>query len=272
MGVSSSHNARLPSTPRVTAPYCPPWPADTGPATFAVPRRYVMPIQCLASTPGQDQEMDQRVSLITLGVADTARARHFYEALGWTGQSPDGDGVFFQARRLPSGRGCSARSGRGRWSDDRSARCHDLLGWLLRSLHRRRRPPLGGRSQLGLDDRTGRERSSSLTDRDGMDAVVMPTHHTEVGLRPNRLGHWCRRSLSHGPQDCQGPHCMCCGRAVGPDGVPTANRPRSDPGRISPYLPAPGPPWDRATSRRVERLARGGQGRTQRLPVRTKAL
>ena len=41
--------------------------------------------------------MDSRISLITLGVADTARARAFYEALGWTGQSPDGDVVFFQA-------------------------------------------------------------------------------------------------------------------------------------------------------------------------------
>jgi len=41
--------------------------------------------------------MDSRISLITLGVADTARARSFYEALGWKGQSPDGDVVFFQA-------------------------------------------------------------------------------------------------------------------------------------------------------------------------------
>ena len=41
--------------------------------------------------------MDQRISLITLGVADTARARRFYEALGWAGESPDGDVVFFQA-------------------------------------------------------------------------------------------------------------------------------------------------------------------------------
>ncbi len=40
--------------------------------------------------------MEQRVSLITLGVADTARARAFYEALGWSGESPDGDVVFFQ--------------------------------------------------------------------------------------------------------------------------------------------------------------------------------
>lgn len=40
--------------------------------------------------------MDQRISLITLGVSDTTKARRFYEALGWSGQSPDGDVVFFQ--------------------------------------------------------------------------------------------------------------------------------------------------------------------------------
>ena len=41
--------------------------------------------------------MDQRVSLITLGVADFERARAFYEALGWSGESPDGEVMFFQA-------------------------------------------------------------------------------------------------------------------------------------------------------------------------------
>jgi uncharacterized protein len=41
--------------------------------------------------------MDQRLSLITLGVADTAAANAFYEALGWKGQTPDGDVHFFQA-------------------------------------------------------------------------------------------------------------------------------------------------------------------------------
>jgi uncharacterized protein len=41
--------------------------------------------------------MEQRVSLITLGVGDLARARRFYEALGWTtGAAPDDDVVFFQ--------------------------------------------------------------------------------------------------------------------------------------------------------------------------------
>jgi len=41
--------------------------------------------------------VEPRVSLITLGVADVERARRFYEYLGWTGESPDGDVVFFQA-------------------------------------------------------------------------------------------------------------------------------------------------------------------------------
>ena len=41
--------------------------------------------------------MEQRVSLITLGVADVVRAQAFYEALGWSGESPDGEVVFFQA-------------------------------------------------------------------------------------------------------------------------------------------------------------------------------
>ena len=42
--------------------------------------------------------MEQRVSLVTLGVADLARSRAFYEALGWrTGAGPGDDVVFFQA-------------------------------------------------------------------------------------------------------------------------------------------------------------------------------
>ena len=45
--------------------------------------------------------MKQRVSLITLGVSDLARARRFYEALGWrTGAEPDDDVVFFQAGEM----------------------------------------------------------------------------------------------------------------------------------------------------------------------------
>jgi catechol 2,3-dioxygenase-like lactoylglutathione lyase family enzyme len=42
--------------------------------------------------------MEQRLSLITLGVADLARSRSFYEALGWRTQAEPGDDVvFFQA-------------------------------------------------------------------------------------------------------------------------------------------------------------------------------
>ena len=42
--------------------------------------------------------MEQRVSLVTLGVSDLARAKRFYEALGWvTGTDPALDVVFFQA-------------------------------------------------------------------------------------------------------------------------------------------------------------------------------
>lgn len=41
--------------------------------------------------------MEQRLSLVTLGVADLARTRAFYEALGWrTGSDPADGVVFFQ--------------------------------------------------------------------------------------------------------------------------------------------------------------------------------
>lgn len=40
--------------------------------------------------------MEQRISLITLGVADVSRARTFYEQLGWRGQEAE-ETVFFQA-------------------------------------------------------------------------------------------------------------------------------------------------------------------------------
>ncbi len=40
--------------------------------------------------------MEQRISLVTLGVSDLARARSFYEQLGWHGQTVD-ETVFVQA-------------------------------------------------------------------------------------------------------------------------------------------------------------------------------
>ena len=66
--------------------------------------------------------MDNRVSLITLGVADTARARAFYEALGWTGMTPDGDVVFFQAGGM-----ILALWGRDKLAEDSVV--DDLGGW-----------------------------------------------------------------------------------------------------------------------------------------------
>jgi catechol 2,3-dioxygenase-like lactoylglutathione lyase family enzyme len=43
--------------------------------------------------------MEQRLSLVTLGVADLRRARAFYEGLGWQGQEVE-ETVFFQAGGL----------------------------------------------------------------------------------------------------------------------------------------------------------------------------
>ena len=42
--------------------------------------------------------MQQRISLVTLGVTDLPRSRAFYEALGWRGaRQPDDEVCFFQA-------------------------------------------------------------------------------------------------------------------------------------------------------------------------------
>jgi uncharacterized protein len=45
--------------------------------------------------------VDQRLSLVTLGVSDLERSRAFYEGLGWrTNAAPGDDVVFFQAGAL----------------------------------------------------------------------------------------------------------------------------------------------------------------------------
>lgn len=67
--------------------------------------------------------MEQRVSLVTLGVRDLARARAFYEALGWrTGAAPEDDVVFFQ-----SGGMVLALWGRKELADDSGV--EDSGGW-----------------------------------------------------------------------------------------------------------------------------------------------
>lgn len=48
--------------------------------------------------------MEQRISLVTLGVEDLARARAFYEALGWRGaQQPDDEIGFYQVGSMVFG-------------------------------------------------------------------------------------------------------------------------------------------------------------------------
>jgi uncharacterized protein len=67
--------------------------------------------------------VEQRLSLVTLGVKDLARARAFYEALGWkSGAAPADDVVFFQA-------GCMivALWGRNQLEDDTGV--EDSGGW-----------------------------------------------------------------------------------------------------------------------------------------------
>ncbi|HYZ46486.1 MAG TPA: VOC family protein [Actinomycetota bacterium] len=70
--------------------------------------------------------MEQRVSLITLGVADVARAQAFYEALGWRvdgGVDDESDHVvFFQAGGL-----IVALWGRGKLEEDSGVK--DSGGW-----------------------------------------------------------------------------------------------------------------------------------------------
>jgi len=42
--------------------------------------------------------VEQRITMVTLGVTDLARARAFYEAMGWAGaQQPDDEVAFYQA-------------------------------------------------------------------------------------------------------------------------------------------------------------------------------
>src|SRR3954468_8380225 len=62
-----------------------------------MPRRSAPPRVVDPHALGTRPEMEQRLSLVTLGVADVPRARAFYEALGWTcNTDPAMDVAFFQ--------------------------------------------------------------------------------------------------------------------------------------------------------------------------------
>ncbi len=71
-----------------------------------------------ATIPG----MEQRISLITLGVADLRRAMDFYAGLGWEGSTPDGHVAFFQAGEMVFG-----LWGRGKLAEDSGV--EDGGGW-----------------------------------------------------------------------------------------------------------------------------------------------
>jgi len=67
--------------------------------------------------------VEQRLSLVTLGVRDLERARVFYEGLGWTtGASPADDVVFFQVGGM-----IVALWGRGQLEEDSGVA--DAGGW-----------------------------------------------------------------------------------------------------------------------------------------------
>ncbi len=81
--------------------------------------------------------MEQRLSLVTLGVRDLTKARAFYEALGWSGAvQPDADICFFNLEAW------SSLSGR-------SLEVMELQGSSLRTTWRQRpkcrRPSMRGR-------------------------------------------------------------------------------------------------------------------------------
>jgi len=53
--------------------------------------------EVIAGSTPQEIVVEPRISLVTLGVADLARARAFYEALGWRAGNDDPEVTFFQA-------------------------------------------------------------------------------------------------------------------------------------------------------------------------------
>ena len=160
--------------------------------------------------------MEQRVSLVTLGVRDLARARAFYEALGWTtGAEPDDDVVFFQAGgmivalwgrdQLAEDTGVEDSGGWGGVTLAYNARSpaevdaviaeaeaagatiaaprrRDLLGRLLGRVRRSRGPCLGGRAQPALDARRGRV-GQPLRHLPAIDSLAVAIHVRATGSR-----------------------------------------------------------------------------------------
>jgi uncharacterized protein len=128
--------------------------------------------------------MEQRVSLVTLGVADLGRARAFYEALGWrTNAAPEDDVVFFQAGGLVV----------GLWDRDRLAEdsgVTDTGGWGGITLAHNVRSPEEVDTVLAQAERAGARiaRAGAATFWGGYSGVFVDPdgHPWEVAHNP----HW----------------------------------------------------------------------------------
>ena len=140
--------------------------------------------------------MEQRVSLITLGVRDLARARAFYEALGWvTRAKPDDDVVFFQAGGL-----VFALWGRDQLAEDSGV--EDAGGWGGVTLaHNVRSPGRGGLRRSRRPAAPARTSSASRRRRSG--AATRRRSSTRRATR----GRWpttrAGRSTTTAPSSCR---------------------------------------------------------------------
>ena len=162
---------------------------DRGPGRRRVARRRPRQRRGRGPPPGRHRTrphpglMEPRVSVITLGTTDVDRARSFYEAMGWTATSPDGEVVFMQAlgmvlalwsrELLAEDSGVTDAGGWGGVTLAHNVASPDVvdavldearaaggtiardgrtdpLGRICRRVRRPRRPPLGGRPQPAL--------------------------------------------------------------------------------------------------------------------------
>jgi uncharacterized protein len=92
--------------------------------------------------------VEQRLSVVTLGVSDLGRAKAFYEALGWLGQQPSNDVVFFQAASM-----VVALWGREQLAEDSTV--EDMGGWGGVTLAHNVRSPEEVDAVLGEAERAG---------------------------------------------------------------------------------------------------------------------
>ena len=127
--------------------------------------------------------MEQRLSLVTLGVADVRRARRFYEALGWVGESPDDDVVFFQVGGM-----IVALWSRAKLAADSTV--PDAGGWGGITLAHNTRSPEEGDAVLAEAEAAGATigRAGAATDWGGYSGVFVDPdgHPWEVAHNP----HW----------------------------------------------------------------------------------